>query len=71
MRKNFYWSEMKGCLARQDQLKFSMRGGLLLALLMKTPSAKFASFLPKQKGGKDSQDASFDFGCMCREIKMF
>jgi hypothetical protein len=37
MRKNFYWSGMKGEPAREDQLKFSMRGGL------------FEYFLPKQK----------------------
>ena len=40
---------MKGEAARENQLKFSMRGGLLFALLMRAPSAKFVYFLPKQK----------------------
>ncbi|MDI1233713.1 MAG: hypothetical protein PSX81_05490 [bacterium] len=40
MRKNFNWSGMKGEPVREDQLKFSMRGGF------------FATFLSKQKSKK-------------------
>jgi len=46
MRKNFIWSAMKGEPAREDQLKFSMRGGL------------FAYFLPTQKVGKAKIEAA-------------
>ena len=46
MRKNFFWSDMKGEPAREDQLKFSMRGGL------------FAYFLPTQKVGKAKIEAA-------------
>ncbi|MDI1235415.1 MAG: hypothetical protein PSX81_14130 [bacterium] len=35
---------MKGAPAREDQLKFSMRGGFFIRKLMRTPSAKFCYF---------------------------
>ena len=43
---NFYFSAMKGEPAREEKWKFLIRGGLLLALLMRAPSAEFAYFLP-------------------------
>jgi hypothetical protein len=42
-------SDYEGLNARQDKVKFSMRGRLLLASLMRTPSAKFCYFFDHTK----------------------